>query len=114
MAPLHDFATIDVPRQVDQQVSRRDVLSQQAPHVLRCHAILDERYALLDPGLQSVVVRLKVDDGDALGIDADVLDQNGQRATRYRSKTDKQDSIRKCNHCFFLPPRRPEFSEQPP
>ena len=103
VAPLHDFATIDIPRQVDQQVSVRDVLSQQASQVLRSHAILDESHALLDPGLQSVVVWLKVNDGDALGIDAEVLDQNGQRATRYRSKTDEQDSIRKCDHCYSSP-----------
>ena len=103
VAPLHDFATIDVPRQVDQEVSGREVLSQQAPQVLRRHAILDEGHALLDPGLQSVVVWLEVHDGDALGIDAEVLDQNGQRATRHRSKTDEQDSIRKCNHRYSSP-----------
>jgi hypothetical protein len=27
-------------------------------------------------------------------------EQNGQGATRYRSKTDEQDSIRKCDHSF--------------
>ena len=105
VAPLHDFATIDIPRQVDEEVSGREVLSQQAPQVLRRHAILDESHALLDPGLQRGIVWLKVYDGDALGIDAEVFDQNGQRATRHRSKTDEQDSIRKPNHRYssFLP-----------
>ena len=70
VAPLHDFAAIDVPRQVDQEVAVRHVLSQQAPQVLWSHTILDERHALLDPGLQSVVVGLKVYDGNALGINA--------------------------------------------
>ena len=103
VAPLHDFAAIDIPRQVDQQVSGREVLSQQAPHVLRRHAVLDEGHALLDPGLQSGVVWLKVHDGDPLGIDTEVFDQNGQRTTRHRSKTDEQDSIRKCNHRYGSP-----------
>ena len=53
VAPLHDFAAIDVPRQIDEQVAGREVLAQQAAQVLRRHAILDEGYALLDPGLQS-------------------------------------------------------------
>ena len=103
VAPLHDFATINVPRQVDEEVSGGEVLSQQAPQVLRCHTILDESHALLDPGLQSGVVGLEVNDGDAFGIDVQVLDQNGQRATRHRSKTDQQDSIRKCNHDYSSP-----------
>jgi hypothetical protein len=64
---------------------------------------LDERHALLDPGLQSGIVWIKLQDGDALGIDAEVLDQNGQRAPRYRAKTDEQDSARKCNHRFSSP-----------
>ncbi len=103
VAPLHDFATIDIPRQVDEEVSGRDVLSQQVPQVLRRHAILDESHALLDPRLQSVVVWLKIYDGDVLGIDTEVFDQNGQRATRYCSKTDEQDSIRKPNHPYSSP-----------
>ena len=66
VAPLHDFAAIDIPRQIDEQVSGGEVLPQQAPQVFRRHAILDESHALLDPGLQSGVVWLKIDDGDAL------------------------------------------------
>ena len=104
MAPLHDFATINIPRQIDEEVSGGEVLSQQAPQVLRGHAILDESHALLDPGLQSGVVWVKFYDGDAFGIDTKMLDQNGQRATRYRSKTNEHDSIRKFNPLsLFLP-----------
>jgi hypothetical protein len=76
----------------------RDVLAQQHAQVLRRHAIPDEGHALLDPGLQSRLVWRKVHDGDALGIDADVLQQNGQRTPRYGPKTDEQDSMRKCQH----------------
>jgi hypothetical protein len=35
-------------------------------------------------------------------VNAEVLDQNGQRATGYRSKANEQDSIRKCDHRFSL------------
>jgi hypothetical protein len=74
------------------------VLSKEAPHVLGSHAILDESYALRDPGLQSFVVLVKVDDGNALWIDIDVLDQDGNSATRYCSKTYENDPIRKFQH----------------
>jgi hypothetical protein len=77
VAPLHDFATINIPRQVDKKVPDREVLSQQTTQVLWSYTILEERHAPLDPGLQSVVVWIKVYDGDALGINAEVLDQNG-------------------------------------
>src|SRR5262249_61757187 len=73
VAPLHDFAAIDVPRQVDEEVPGRDVLAQQYAQVLRRHALPNEGHALLDPGLQSCRVWRKVHDGDALGIDPDVL-----------------------------------------
>ena len=68
VAPLDDLAAIDVPRQVDEQVPGRDVLAQQRAQILRRHAIPDEGHALLDPGLQSCVVWLKVHEGDVRGI----------------------------------------------
>ena len=61
-------------------------------------AILDEGDALLDPGLQRRFIRIEVHDRDALGIDVDVPQQNRQRAARDASKTDEQDSMRKCQH----------------
>ena len=51
VAPLHDFAAIDIPRQVDEQVSGREKPPQQTPQVFRCYAIPDEGHALLNPGL---------------------------------------------------------------
>src|SRR4030095_16300596 len=89
-------------RQVDEEVPGRDVLTQQRAQVLRRHAIPDEGHALLDPGLQSRLVWRKVHAGDTLGIDADVLQQNGQRAPRYGPKTDEQDSMRKGQHLLAL------------
>ena len=56
VAPLHDFAAVDVPRQVDKQVSGGNVLAQQAAHVFGCDSILDKRHALLDPWLQRFVI----------------------------------------------------------
>ena len=89
MTPLDDLATIDVPCQVDKEVSVRYVLSQQVTQVLLSHAILDKSHALLDPGLQRRVVWIEVHDRDASGIDAQVLDQNGKCTARYCSKTDE-------------------------
>src|SRR5262245_9804542 len=91
VAPLYDFTTIDVPCQVEEEVPGRDVLAQQLAQVLRRHALPDEGHALLNPGLQSRLIWLKVHDGDAFGIDADVLQQNGQCAPRHGAKTNEQD-----------------------
>jgi hypothetical protein len=74
VAPLDDLATINIPGQIDEEVSRREVLSQQASQILRGDSVLDEGHALLDPWLQSRLVWLKVHDGDALRIDAEVFD----------------------------------------
>src|SRR5215468_10497363 len=103
VAPLYDFTTIDVPRQIDEEIPRRDVLAQQPAQVLRRHTLPDEGHALLNPGLQSRLVWLKVHDGDAFGIDSDVLQQNGQCAPRHGAKTNEQDAIRKCKHLLALP-----------
>ena len=90
VAPLEDVAAVDVPRQVDDEIPGRDVLAQQRTQILRRHAIPDEGHALLDQGLQRRLVWLKVHDGDVRGIDADVLQQNGQRAPRHGPKTDNK------------------------
>ncbi len=102
MAPLHDFAAINIPRQIDEQSSGREKAAQQAPQVFRRHAIPDEGHALLNPGLEGRLVWLKVKDGDLCGVDAEMFDQNGQRATRHRAKTEKQDFIGKFEH-YVLP-----------
>jgi hypothetical protein len=103
MAPLNDFTAIDVPGQVDEEVSRRHVPPQERAQILRRHAILDEGHALLDPGPQRRIVRLKIYDGDAFGIDTKVLQQNRQRTSRHSPKPHEQDAIPKLQHLVPSP-----------
>ena len=74
------------------------MLAEQRAHVLRRDPVLDERHALLDPGLEDRVVGIEVHDRDALRIDLDVPQQDGQRAPRDGPETDEQDSMRKGRH----------------
>ena len=46
-------------------------------------------------GLSAASSGLEIDDGDALRIDVDVPQQNGQRAPRDRAETDEQNSMGK-------------------
>ena len=95
VTPLNDFDAVDVPRQIDEQVAGRNILAEQRAHVLRRDSILNERHALLDPGLEDRVIGIEVHDGDALRIHLDVPQQDGQRAPCHSPKTDEQDSMRK-------------------
>ena len=111
VAPLDDFAAIDVPRQVDEEIPGRDVLAQQRAQILRRHALPDEGHALLDPGLQSRLVWLKVHDGDALGIDADVLAAKWAACTAPRPQN-RQTRFDSEMPASVSPPSRDDQSDQ--
>src|SRR5215468_3698930 len=98
MAPLNDLAAVDVPGQVDEEIAGGDVLSKQRPQALRCDAVLDERHALLEPGEECRLVRLEVHDGDLLRRNLHVLEENGQRTSRYRTKPNKENAPIKGEH----------------
>ena len=79
------------------------MFAQERAEVVRRDAVLDEGHPLLDPGLQGRGVRIEIDDGDALRIDVDVPQQNGQRAPRDGAKADEQDSLREWWHLVLTP-----------
>ena len=50
VAPLQQFAAVDVPRQVDQEVAGGEVLAENLAHVVPLNLGADKFDALLDPG----------------------------------------------------------------
>ena len=98
MAPLHDLAAIDVPGQVDDHVAGGDVLGEQRSHVVLLNAILDKRHPLLEPGTQSRLVRLEVHDGNLSRRNLHVLEKDGQRASRHRTKPNKENTPVELEH----------------
>ena len=109
VAPLHDLAAVDVPGQVDQEVAGRQMLAEERAHVLFGDALLDEGHAALDPGPERRLVRSEIHDGDALRIDVDEAQKNGQRASRDGPETNEQDSVRKGQHPVCDPWSSPEM-----
>ena len=51
VTPGENLATVDVPGQVDEQVARREVLTQDRTEILRCDLPANKRHALAGPPL---------------------------------------------------------------
>ncbi len=80
----------DLDRHVDQEVAAAEQRIQHAAVVLARQALLDELDAVLRSLLAARVLRR--DDGDALGRDADVPQDERQHALADAAETDEQDA----------------------
>ena len=98
VAPLDDLAAVDVPGQIDQEIAGREMLAEKRAQVVRGDALLDEAHALRDPRRERGLVGLELHDRDLRRLDVDVLDENGQGASRDETKTHEQNTIRKRLH----------------
>src|SRR5262249_5089659 len=98
MAPLHDLTTVDVPGQVDEEITFREMTSEQGAQILRGNPVLDEGHAPLEPRLEGRFVRLEVHNGDPQWINLDVVHQNWQRASRDGAEAEKQDAFIEGSH----------------
>ena len=107
VAPLYDFAAINVPRQINEEATRREVLAQQGAQVLRRHAILDGGYALFDPWLQNGLVWLKIHDRDVIGITTPMCFSKWAACTAPPAPK-PTNKIRFGNASIRYPPRRDE------
>src|SRR5262249_15982362 len=93
VAPLHDLATVDVPRQVDEQIAVRQMARQQVAHIVRGDPVLDEGHSALQPWPQCRLVRLEIHNGDAPWIDPYMVQKDRQRAPRNGSEAQEQDAF---------------------
>jgi len=98
VAPLEEFAAVNVPREVNQHVAGGKVFAQQRAHVFARHLLADELYAALEPRCEDAATVLKIHDGDVFGRRFEVFDQNGQRALRHGTVADEQDFIFEFEH----------------
>jgi hypothetical protein len=98
VTPLNNLGAIDVPGQVDKQVPRGKVATQQQTQVIRPDSILHKRHALPEPWFERGVALLKVHDGDAVRRYLDVLHEDWQRTARYSAKTHEQDPLVEVEH----------------
>ena len=110
VAPLHDLAAVDVPGQVDEEVAGREMFAEERAQIVLRDAVLDEGDPPFEPGPQRRLVRIELHDGDALRIDVEVAQQDGQCAPRDGAKAHEQNSMRKCQHP--LAPMRIELLHQ--
>ena len=75
----------------------REMLAEQAPHVLRRDRFWTNFTPCSVQGL-SAASSVEVHDRDVLRVDVDVLQQNRQRALRHGAEAHEHDSARKCQH----------------
>ena len=106
VAPLQQFAAVDVPRQVNDQVARAHILAQLFGHVVPLDLILHKLHPLLRPLLEDAALVLKIHHRNILQRHLDQLLQNRQRALRHRAITDKQNLLAKRNHQSLLSVKR--------
>ena len=59
--------------------------------------------AALDPGSERHLVWSEIHDGDALRVDVDEAQQNGERASRDSPETNEHNPVRKGQHPVSLP-----------
>ena len=74
------------------------MLAEERAHVFFGDAFLDEGHAALDPGPERRLVWSEIHDGDALRIDVDEAQKNGERASRDGPEPNEQDFVRKGQH----------------
>ena len=98
MTPLEDLAAVDVPGQVDQQIAGRHVLGQFRAQILRRDPPPDEADALAGPGLQRLRAVLEIQDRDVLQRDAEVFEEDRQRALGHGPVAQEQNALGKVDH----------------
>ena len=98
MAPLEDFATVNVPGQVNQEVAGRQIFAQQRAQVVTRHALAGELHAALQPRRQHTAAVFEIHDGDVGTRGLEVFDQDGEGALRHGPVTDEQNFVFKFQH----------------
>ena len=100
VAPLENLTGVDVPGQVDEDVTGADILGQQLGHVALGHAIAHEADTLLDPRRELRLAVGEIHHGDVPRGHLQVLEEDGQGALGHGAVTDEQDLIFEWEHEF--------------
>ena len=98
VAPLEDFAAVNVPGQVNQQVAGLQIFAEQRAHVLARHALARELHAALQPRRQHAAAVFEIHDGDVGARRLEMFDEDGEGALRHGPVTDEQDFVFEFQH----------------
>ena len=93
MAPLENFAGVNVPRQINQEIPGAQIFAQQRAQVLPGDPLMREFHAELDPGGERRLAVLEIHDRDVFGRRLEVLHEDGQRALRDRTVANEQNLV---------------------
>ena len=73
MAPSQNFAAINIPSEIDDDIAFGNILPKKGTHVFAGDSVFDEGDAFFDPRAQGFIVGIKIHDGDILGWDFDMV-----------------------------------------
>ena len=93
VAPLQDFAAVDVPGQVHQQVPGAQVAAQEVPQVPRGDPVLDEGDPLPGPFMDCLAPILEIHHRNLRRRHLQVLEQERQGAGSHRATAQHEDSM---------------------
>ena len=93
VAPLEEFAGVNVPCEVDDEITGADVFAQERAHIFARNALAHELHPALDPRREQRFAVFKIHDRDVFRRGLEVFKKDGERALSDRAVTDKQDFI---------------------
>jgi hypothetical protein len=100
MAPGYNLATVDVPRQVDEQVTRAQKPTQHLAEISRRDLLANELHSLFRPRFQLPSAVLQVNYSYVRQRHSQVFRQDRQCTLGDGSKTDHQYSLAELDWCI--------------
>jgi hypothetical protein len=93
MAPGDDLAAIDVPGQVDQEITLGEMLAENSGKILGRDPDVLEMDSLRSPWLESLLVGVEVEDRDVIQRHLDMLQKDGKSASGNSAEAEKYDTV---------------------
>jgi hypothetical protein len=93
MAPRNDFAAVDIPSEIDEQITLGKILTQNRANVFGSNLFLFKMDSLGCPRSKGFLVGLKIKNCDFIQRHLDVFEKYGESATGNGSEAEKNDTI---------------------
>lgn len=93
MAPGDDLAAIDVPGQIDQEISLGKMLAENGGKILGRDPDVLEMNSLRCPWLEGLLVWVEVEDRDVIQRHLDVLQKDRKSASGDSAEAEKYDAV---------------------
>ena len=98
MAPLHDLAAVDVPGEIDEEITCGEVLAEDLAEVVGGDPLAHEAHAPFHPGADRRFEGLEVEDRDVVGRHLDVVEEDRQGAAGHGAEADKENPVWEDEH----------------